>query len=496
LKLPLIVQKYFLFLFLWLFLCLNPVQAQDTDSPSLTRGLKFYNESKFDQALDEFSKLIEKDPSNIEAHYFKGLTFNKAEKADKAVATFKKVLELDPKYNGARLQLGIAYYKLNSNKEAIQEFNNVLEKNPQNATANLFMGFTYQQMEQYEDSLIYFQTAMSLDPSLSQISFFQIGVAYAEMNEKEDAKLAMELVLEEDSSTETAKQAKLLLDQLGGKTSSGEKSWWITAGMSWQYDDNVTVEEQDILVDEQDMALNYELGFGTRLAINKNASFELGYDFSQSLWDKLPEFDYQSHYFSTSAAYAFGDWDADLSYGFNYSFLDRGDFIAMHNITPRLGFVPKPNLYTSASYSFSRKNFLSDNARDGVNHAWSLTQFIFFMENKAYALISYGLDLEDTEDPEFDYIGHSALAAVRLPGPFAINANLSYNYNYQNYKSVTASIGEQRFDAKHTVQFILSRYVLDALEMKIDFTRIMSNSNLASVDFVQDVILVGFSYKM
>jgi tetratricopeptide (TPR) repeat protein len=372
----------------------------------------------------------------------------------------------------------------------------VLEKNPQNATANLFMGFTFQQMEQYEDSLIYFQTAMSLDPSLTQISLFQIGVAYAEMNEKEDAKLAMEMVLEEDSSTETAKQAKILLDELGGKTSSGEKSWWVTAGMSWQYDDNVTVEEQDILVDEQDMALNYEFGLGTRFEINKNASFELGYDFSQSLWDKLPEFDYQSHYFSTSTSYAFGDWDADLSYGFNYSFLDRSDFIAMHNISPRLGFVPQPNLYTSASYSFSRKNFLSDNARDGVNHSWSLTQFFFFMENKAYALVSYGLDLEDTEDPEFDYIGHSALAAVLLPGPFKINANLSYNYNYQDYKSVTASIGTQRFDARHTVQLKFTRYIMDALEVNIDISRVMSNSNLASVDFIQDVIIVGFNYKM
>jgi tetratricopeptide (TPR) repeat protein len=490
------VQKYYLFLIVSIFLFWNSVQAQEVSTPSLTRGLQFYNESKFDQALREFSKLIEKDPSNIEAHYFKGLTFNKAEKADQAVATFKKVLELDSKYSGAHLQLGIAYYKLKSNKEAIEEFNIVLEKNSENANANLFMGFTLQQMEKFEDSLIYFQTAMSLDPSLTQIALFQIGVAYTEMNEKEDAKLAMELVVEEDSESETAKQAQLLLDQLGGKTPSSEKSWWITAGMSWQYDDTLTVEEQDRLSEEADMALNYEFGMGSRLVINKNASIEMGYDFSQSFYDKFPEFDYQSHYLSTSTSYASGNWDADVSYGFNYSLLDRKDFIAIHNITPRLGFVPQPNLYTSVTYSFSRKNFIDDNTRDGINHSWSLSQFLFFMENKAYAYLSYGLDLDDTEDPEFDYLGHSALAAVRMPVPFNINANLSYNYNYKNYKSVTASIGEQRFDAKHTIQFGLSRYVLDALEVKIDITRVMSNSNLSSVDFVQNIFLLGFTYKM
>lgn len=475
---------------------MNSVQAEDTSLPSLTRGLQFYNEEKFDQALQEFSKIIEKEPANIEAYYFKGLTFNKAENFDEAVVTFKKVLELDSEYSGARLQLGIAHFKLQSNAEAIQEFETVLEKNPQDANANLFMGFTQQQMEKYEDSLIYFQTAMSLDPSLSQIALFQIGMAYSEMNEKEEAKLAMELVVEEDADTETAEQAKLMLDQLGGKTSSSEKSWWVTADTSWQFDDNVILDVQDTVSEEQDMSLSYNFGLGTRLISTKDASFEIGYDFSQSLWDKLPQFDYQSHNFNTSASYSIGDWDADLSYGFNYSFLDRGDFTAAHRFTPRLGYFAQSSLYTSASYSFSKTNFISSNARDGTNHSWSLTQFIFFMENKAYALLSYGLDLSDTEDPEFDYLGHSALAALRLPGPLKMTVGLNYNYNFQNYKNITASIGERRFDATHTVQFKLTRPIIDSLEANINVKRVMSNSNLTSVDFTQNVFSLGLEYKM
>ena len=488
--------KFFIFLFLSLLVCLNSLQAQEASSPSLIRGLQFYNEAKYDQALNEFSKILEKDPSNIEAHYFKGLTFNKAEKPDKAVATFKKVLEMDSKYSGARLQLGIAYFKLKSNAEAIKEFKTVLEKDDQNSTAHLFMGFTLQQMEQYEDSLIHFQTAMSLDPSLNQIALFQIGMAYDEMDEKEEAKLAMELVLDEGLETETAKEAQRILDQLGGKISSGENLWWVTAGMSWQYDDNVVLEEQDTLSEEQDMSLNYEISIGRRFVFSPNIGFELGYDFSQSLWEKLPEFDFESHNLNTSTSYASGNWDADLSYSFNYSYLDRSALVATHNFSPRLGFVSKANLYTSASYSFSRNNFLSDNARDGVNHSWSLSQFLFFMENQAYALVSYGIDLEDTEDPEFDYTGHSALASVRLPGPLKITANLNYSYNFQNYNNVTASIGERRFDKKHTLQLQLSRYFFDSYEVNIDVQRVMSDSNIASADFVQNVFLLGLKYEM
>ncbi|MGK0179841.1 MAG: tetratricopeptide (TPR) repeat protein, partial [Nitrospinales bacterium] len=236
------VLKYFLFLFLSLFLWLHPVQAEEANSPSLIRGLQFYNEGKFDPALREFSLLLEKDPTNLEAHYFKGLTFNKAEKFNEAIVTFKKVLELNPNYKGARLQLGIAYFKNKSNTEAIKEFEMVLEEEPQNASAYLFIGLTLQQMEKFEDSLINFQTAMSLDPSLNQTALFQIAIAYMEMNEKEDAKLALEMVLEDDPETETARHSKKLLEQMGS-AAANDKPWWITAGVNWQYDDNVSIVE-------------------------------------------------------------------------------------------------------------------------------------------------------------------------------------------------------------------------------------------------------------
>ncbi|MFT4577858.1 MAG: tetratricopeptide (TPR) repeat protein [Nitrospinales bacterium] len=489
------VLKYFLFLFLSLFLWLHPVQAEEANSPSLIRGLQFYNEGKFDPALREFSLLLEKDPTNLEAHYFKGLTFNKAEKFNEAIVTFKKVLELNPNYKGARLQLGIAYFKNKSNTEAIKEFEMVLEEEPQNASAYLFIGLTLQQMEKFEDSLINFQTAMSLDPSLNQTALFQIAIAYMEMNEKEDAKLALEMVLEDDPETETARHSKKLLEQMGS-AAANDKPWWITAGVNWQYDDNVSIVEQDTISNEQDMSLNYDVGVGASLYSSKKASLEIGYDFSQSLWDKLPEFDYQAHSFNTSTSYSFENWDADLSYSYSYSFLDRSDFVATHNINPRISFIPIPNFYTFASYSFSKTNFISSNTRDGTNHSWSLSQFFFFLESKAYILVRYGLDLGDTEDPRFDLLGHSASAGLRLPGPLKLKTTLNYSFNYSNYKNVTPSIGERRFDAKHTVQLSLSRSIIDALEVNINVKRVMSNSNLTSVDFTQNIYLFGFSLKM
>ncbi len=487
-------MRYFGPLFLLLSLFLVPAQAQESSSP-LVRGLQYYNEQKYDQALNEFSQILEKNPTNIDALYYKGLTLDKAKKPELAIASFEKVLEFQPNYSGARLQLGISYFKLKSNALAINELSEVLEEDSQNATAHLFMGFVLQQMEKYEDSLIFFQTALSLDPSLSQMGYFQIGVAHFEMGNKEDAKIALQLALDEDPKTDTAKQAHTLLKQMGVLASS-EKKWWIEAGATWLFDDNVTLIEQDIVSGEEDMSAGYVFSLGKRFEISKNSQFEMGYDFSQTLADKLPQFDIQSHDFNLAPSFESGNWDGDVTYNFSYSFLDRKDFTAVHSITPRLAYSANPRFYTSLGYSFKINDYLVGNDRDGTNHLWSLTQFWFFMDQKAFLIFIYSFDKEDTEDFELDYLGHSASAGFSIPGPFKITTRFNYNYYLKKYQNDTSSIGEQRFDAKHTLSLFFKRPIIGKyLDFDIGYTRVMSNSNLESIDFNQNAYSISLNLK-
>ncbi|MBC8283039.1 MAG: tetratricopeptide repeat protein [Nitrospinae bacterium] len=477
-------------------MCFKPVEAQESSSSSLVRGLQFYNSEKFDQAMDEFSSILRKDPSNLEALYYQGLTLAKAEKFESAKETFEKVLKLDPKYKGARLQLGIVFFKLKSHSEAIKELEKVLENDRENATAHLFMGFALQGIEKYEESLIFLQTAMSLDPSLNQISYFQIGVGYLESQKQEEAKLAFQLVLEEDPETATAEQAKEMLKLLGVKSAS-DKNWWIKAEPAFQIDDNVIVSNQDIVSNERDKSKSYLVGLGANFEPFKNAEVEIGYDFSQTRWDKLPQFDSTSHDFYTTVGYGSGNWDGDISFNYNYSFLDRADLAATHSITPRLGYSPTPNFYTNLSYTYNINDYFVGNDRDGKSHVWSLMQFWFFMEQKAYMFASYSFDMDDTEELELDYLGHSATGGVKIPGPFQISAQFTYNYYLKKFQNINSAIGDPRFDSKHTLNFLLNRPIIkNHIDIDLGYTRVMSNSNLLTLDFKQNVYLIGLNFKL
>ena len=488
------MQKFFSFLFLSLFFCLNNIQAQEASAPSIIRGLQFYNEAKFDQALSEFSKVLAKDPSNIEAHYYRGLTFLKAEKNTEAVAPFKKVLELDPAYSGAHRNLGIVYFNLESSDLALEALKKSIDLDPQDASAYLYLGFTLQQKEQYKESLIYFQTVLSLDPDLEQLALFQIGLAYFELGQKEDAKFALNMALEKNPESETADQVEILLNELGEKTSKSKKNWWFLAKQGFQYDDNVSVTSQDIVSNQSDMAATFELSTGYKFYSTPIVELRLGYDYYQNAWTDAAEFNYISNTFSLGGTHNDKNWDAGLDYYYNYSFLDEKDYLTSHSVVPRIGFSLQPELYTNISAVISETTFLGDELRNALNVSIGFDQYLFFAESKAYAFVTYRYYDENTKGSEFDYVGNLISAGYNFSGPDKTKFQLSYLYNLLLYENVTESIGKNRRDEKQTVQFTITHPVLEFLNIDLDFQYNLNNSNLVSVDSKQNLLTLKFNF--
>jgi tetratricopeptide (TPR) repeat protein len=319
------LKRFFLILPL-LFLCLGTVQAQETVSSLLSRGLEFFGEGKYDSAATEFSKIIKSNPADKDAHYYLGLTFLRAEKYSEAIPPLKKVIELDPMYKGARRNLGIAYLNLESNDLAIQQFEKSIDQDPKDASAYFYLGRVLQQKKWYKESLIHFQTTLSLDPSMEQIGLFQIGVAYLELGQKEDAKLALTLALERDLESDIAGEIENLLNEVGGNTGKTKKDWWVTANIGWQHDDNLSVVKQDLVTNEVDNAAIYEFSTGYKFYSTPDLELRLGYYFYENAWEDTPQLDYQSNTVSLGGSHNEENWDVGIDYYYNYSFLNKIEF--------------------------------------------------------------------------------------------------------------------------------------------------------------------------
>ena len=425
---------------------------------------------------------------SAEAHLISGLASSKKGDLEQAIASYKRAIELDPALKGAHLNLGIAYFKLQSYDLAIATFKNILERTPEDSSALLFLGLSFQGLKQYENSIPYFEKAGSLDPNFHQMALFNLGISYNKMGNREKAKSSFNKAIELDPQSEMAGNSKKFLTIMAKKPKKiKSKRWGVGASVGWEVDDNVTLVEQDIVSDVRDIAAIVKFNGEFKLIDEPKYKLEASYDFFQSKYDKVTALNFQSHTGTLYAAHKAGNLDLGANYSYTFTTLENKSFLAIQSATPSLGIFHNKNLYTYLSYTFTDKNFNTDDPRDANVHSLGIDQFIFFMKFKGYLLAGYRVNHENAFGGEFDYLGHTAKVGLKVPIVDDNIVKISYNYNFKDYENVTPSIAVEREDEKHTATMELSKKIYDNLEVKLGYEYVNSISNLGSTEYTENV---------
>lgn len=83
----------------------------------LARGYIFQYQREYQKAVDDFTKVVELDPSSVDAFQRRGEENFKLAKFKESVADFEKVVTLQPQRKPYHWQLGISYYYTRQHKE-------------------------------------------------------------------------------------------------------------------------------------------------------------------------------------------------------------------------------------------------------------------------------------------------------------------------------------------------------------------------------------------
>ncbi len=92
------------------FLLLND---QNQSEVYLKRGISFAGLKKVDEAIKDFSKSIEMDSTNFDAHYNRGNIYFQQEKFSLAIEDFENCVQLEDKSGKAFYALGLSYFRNN-----------------------------------------------------------------------------------------------------------------------------------------------------------------------------------------------------------------------------------------------------------------------------------------------------------------------------------------------------------------------------------------------
>lgn len=134
--------------------CSTPSSSTEAQQ-DLANGVNLQKAGKWQEAIDEFTKAIELDPSIEYAYIYRGNCYNELSQYDKAIADENKAIELKPKddypyYVRGSIYLEMANLDNSQLDKAITDFSKAIEFNPKNTDAYESRSIAYARKGQYD----------------------------------------------------------------------------------------------------------------------------------------------------------------------------------------------------------------------------------------------------------------------------------------------------------------------------------------------------------
>lgn len=143
-------------------------------------GVDFYRQREISKAIQAYQKVIELDPSYVEAYNNLGIIYQDIGDFDKAIEAYQKAIEVNPQYEKAYNNLGIVLFFNNRYEESIEAFQKALDINPGNIESYINLGTLFKKKGEFEKAIEFYQKALNVNP-LHGEAHYNIGLLYEQL---------------------------------------------------------------------------------------------------------------------------------------------------------------------------------------------------------------------------------------------------------------------------------------------------------------------------
>lgn len=126
------------------------------------------NEKMLSQAIEQYSKIAEAEPSNTDTWLMLGRLYKIAQNSVESEKAYKKVLERDPDNDDALTGLAMVYSDLGDTRNAMEVLKKVADRKPDLRTLAA-LAASYEQLKEYSLAAQTLQRALELQPGNSEL---------------------------------------------------------------------------------------------------------------------------------------------------------------------------------------------------------------------------------------------------------------------------------------------------------------------------------------
>jgi tetratricopeptide (TPR) repeat protein len=185
----------------------NELLAKTSDLPALQESVHaklaniYLRSSNKEKAAEQLKALLKSDPTNPQPYYFLGHLALDQQKTADAVDYFSKTIVLSPDFEQAYYEMANAQLVLDKPLDALNTLEKAREKFAAGFAMEFFSAIASTRLKDYDRALRHFTAAEVIanatDPKrLNHFFHFQLGIAYEQKKEHEQAAKAFEKSLE------------------------------------------------------------------------------------------------------------------------------------------------------------------------------------------------------------------------------------------------------------------------------------------------------------
>jgi len=147
-------------------------------------GVSFYNQKEFSKAIQAYQKVIELDPTYVEAYNNLGIIYQMIGDVERAFESYQKSTKINPRYEKGYNNLGILLLLKGRNEEALEAFQKALAVNPNNIESHINLGILLKKKGEWEKAIESYRRALAISP-LHGETHYNIALLYEQLENLE-----------------------------------------------------------------------------------------------------------------------------------------------------------------------------------------------------------------------------------------------------------------------------------------------------------------------
>ncbi len=183
------------------------VALPNFDKPYLGRGLIYNKQKKYDLAISDFKKVTEFNPNDFKPFFYLGKISLREKKFKEALDFINKAIHINPNYAPAFYQLGNVYYNQNLYRKAIEHYKDAVKLDDQNADFHLKLGDCYYRSDIYYNALNEINASLGLNPSNYLAHFLKGITVYKQAVLQELVNAFLDILSESGGANKTGKNS-------------------------------------------------------------------------------------------------------------------------------------------------------------------------------------------------------------------------------------------------------------------------------------------------